>query len=80
MGQRQTADAEQRFSELVEATASCGPQVVLRHGEPIVVVLSPDGYRLLVRKADAHFGRLLAGSPFTREDVEPARMNLASGA
>ena len=80
MGQWQTADAKQRFSELVEAAAGRGPQVVLRHKEPVAVVLSPDEYRRLVRQADANFGHLLSCSPFTAEDVEPATMSLASGA
>jgi prevent-host-death family protein len=51
MGQWQTAEAKQRFSELVEAAASAGPQVVLRHKEPVAVVLSPDDYRRLVRRS-----------------------------
>ena len=76
MAQRQTAEAKQRFSELVEAAAGSGPQVVLRHKEPVAVVLSPDDYRRLVR----HFGHLLSCSPFTGEDVEPAVMRLSSGA
>jgi prevent-host-death family protein len=80
MGQWQTAEAKQRFSELVEAAACSGPQVVLRHKDPVAVVLSPDDYRRLVRQADANFGHLLSCSPFTGEDVEPAAMSLSSGA
>jgi prevent-host-death family protein len=73
----QTVEAKQRFSELVEAAGSGGPQVVMRHKEPVAVVLSPDDYRRLVRQADANFARLLARSPFGPEDVEPIGMSLA---
>ena len=80
MAQWQTADAKQRFSELMEAASGQGPQVVMRHKEAVAVVLSPDDYRRLVRQADANFGRLLAQSPFGPEDMEPVGMSLASGA
>ena len=60
MAQRQTADARQRFSDLVEAAKGQGPQVLMRHKDPVAVVLAPDDYRRLVRQADANFGRLLA--------------------
>ena len=45
MAQWQTADAKQRFSELVDAASEAGPQVVMRHKDPVAVVLSPDEYR-----------------------------------
>jgi len=80
MAQWQTAEAKQRFSELVEAAKGHGPQLVMRHKDPVAVVLAPDDYRRLVRQADANFGRLLAASPFGPDDVEPVGMSLASGA
>lgn len=79
MPQWQTADAKQRFSELVEAAAE-GPQVVMRHKEPVAVMLSPEDYRRLVRQADANFARLLAQSPFGAEDIEGVGMRLSHGA
>ena len=79
MAQWQTADAKQRFSELMEAASGKGPQVVLRHKQAVAVVLSPQEYRRLVRQADANFGRLLARSPFAPEDLEPVGMDLAGG-
>ncbi len=45
MAQWQTAEAKQRFSELVEAASGQGPQVVMRHKEAVAVVLSPEDYR-----------------------------------
>ena len=80
MAQWQTAEAKQRFSELVEAARGRGPQVVMRHKEPVAVVLAPDEYRRLVRQADANFARLLAECPFSPDDIEPVGMSLDSGA
>jgi prevent-host-death family protein len=80
MAQWQTAEAKQRFSELVEAAKGQAPQLVMRHKQPVAVVLAPDDYRRLVRQADADFGRLLAASPFGADDAEPVGMSLASGA
>jgi prevent-host-death family protein len=80
MAQWQTADAKQRFSEMIEAASAQGPQVVMRHKDAVAVVLSPEAYRRLVRQADANFARLLTQSPFTEEDAQPVGMSLASGA
>ncbi len=38
-------DAKQRFSSLVEAARTDGPQVVTRHGREVAVVLSMEDYR-----------------------------------
>jgi prevent-host-death family protein len=80
MTQWQTAEARQRFSELVEAAKGQGPQLVMRYKEPVAVVLAPDDYRRLVRQADANFGRLLGSSPVGPDEVEPVGMSLAGGA
>jgi len=78
MAQWQTVEAKQRFTDLVEAANEAGPQVVMRHKEPVAVVLSPAEYRRLVRQADANFARLLDQSPFAPEDTEPVGMSLTS--
>jgi prevent-host-death family protein len=80
MGQWQTVDAKQRFSELVDAAGNQGPQLVMRHKEPVAVVLSPDEYRRLMRQADANYALLLASSPFGPEDSEPVGMKLSGAA
>jgi len=80
MVQWQTAEARQRFSELVEAAKGQGAQLVMRYKEPVAVVLAPDDYRQLVRQADANFGRLLAASPVGLDDAEPVEVSLADGA
>jgi prevent-host-death family protein len=79
MGQWQTADAKQRFSELVDAAGTQGPQVVMRHKEPVAVILSPEAYRRLIRQADANFADLLARSPFMPEETEAVGMSLSDG-
>jgi prevent-host-death family protein len=80
MAQWQTADAKQRFTNLVEAANENGPQVVMRHKEPVAVVLSPNDYRRLVRQADANLADLLGRSPLAPDDTAPVGMSLASDA
>jgi len=80
MSQWQTVDAKQRFSELVAAATESGPQVVMRHREPVAVVMSPAEYRRLVNQADANFAALLSRSPFEQGDLEPLGMSLSGGA
>lgn len=79
MAQWQTADAKQRFTDLVDAANGDGPQIVMRHKDPVAVVLSPDEYRRLVRQADANFAGLLAQSPFAAEDASQVGMSLTNG-
>ena len=76
MAQWQTADAKQQFTQVIAAAEESGPQVVMRHKEPVAVVLSPDDYRRLVRQATANFGHLLSESPFEPEDVKGFDMSL----
>jgi prevent-host-death family protein len=78
MTQWQTAEAKQRFTDLVEAANAAGPQVVMRHKDPVAIVLSPNEYRRLVRQADANLADLLDRSPFAPEDVQPIGMSLSS--
>ena len=79
MAQWQTADARQRFTDLVEAANTNGPQVVMRQTDPVAIVLSPDDYRRLVRQGDANLADLLGQSPFSPEDVQPVGMSLTDG-
>lgn len=43
----QLQEAKQRFSEVVRKALTEEPQVVTRHGEEVVVVMSADEYRAL---------------------------------
>lgn len=57
----QIQDAKQRFSEMIRAVASEGPQVITRHGEDVAVVLDIGEYRRLTRPPVDLAGILLGG-------------------
>jgi prevent-host-death family protein len=64
----QVQEAKQRFSELLRAVQSDGPQIVTRHGEEIAVVLDiADFHRLQGDEADLK--GLLLGGPKFGDDV-----------
>lgn len=44
----QLQEAKQRLSCVVQQALECGPQVVTRRGEKVVVILAMDEYRRLV--------------------------------
>jgi prevent-host-death family protein len=60
----QIQDAKQRFSEMIRAVASDGPQVITRHGEDVAVVVAIEEYRRLTRPAADLAGILLGGPRF----------------
>jgi len=62
-------EAKRRFSELVRRAVHEGPQVVTRHGEEAVVVLSAADYERLTRPDFKEF--LLSGPDW--EGLEPER-------
>lgn len=49
----QLQDAKQRFSELIRAVLSDGPQTVTRHGEEVAVVIDVAEYHRLRANQDA---------------------------
>jgi prevent-host-death family protein len=57
----QIQDAKQRFSEMIRAVASEGPQVITRHGEDVAVVVDIGEYRRLTRPAVDLASTLLGG-------------------
>ena len=57
----QIQDAKQRFSEMIRAVTSEGPQVITRHGEDVAVVVDISEYRRLTRPAVDLVGILLGG-------------------
>jgi prevent-host-death family protein len=57
----QIQDAKQRFSEMIRAVASQGPQVITRHGEDVAVVVDIGQYRRLTQPAASLAGILLGG-------------------
>jgi prevent-host-death family protein len=60
-GHWQIQDAKQRFSEMIRAVASEGPQVITRHGEDVAVVVDIGEYHRLTRPSADLTGTLLGG-------------------
>ncbi len=69
----QVQDAKQRFSELIRAVASDGPQVVTRHGEPIAVMVDIAEYRRLKGETIEFKEYLRAGPSFDDLEFERPR-------
>jgi len=74
----QVQEAKQRFSEVVRQAEADGPQVVTRHGQEVVVVLSAREYRRLQAGRPDFKYFLLAPPKFAeldiRRDRTPARV------
>ena len=58
----QLQEAKQKFSELVRRALEDGPQVVTRHGEEVVVMVSAKTYREL-RSGGQDFKQFLLAAP-----------------
>ncbi len=58
----QIQDAKQRFSEMIRAVISEGPQVITRHGEDVEVVVDIGEYRRLTRPS-VELAAVLLGGP-----------------
>jgi prevent-host-death family protein len=58
----QIQDAKQRFSEMIRAVVSEGPQVITRHGEDVAVVVEIGEYRRLTRPS-VDLAAVLLGGP-----------------
>ena len=57
----QIQDAKQRFSEMIRAVTSEGPQVITRHGDDVAVVVAISEYRRLTRPSVDLAAVLLSG-------------------
>lgn len=77
MGDRwQLQEAKQRFSQLIRAVESQGPQIVTRHGKDIAVVIEVEDYHR-IRGGD-DFKKFLCSVPDLEgigivRDEQPAR-------
>jgi len=58
----QIQEAKQRFSEMIRAVTSEGPQVITRHGEDVAVVVDVGEYHRLTRPA-GDLASILLGGP-----------------
>ena len=75
----QIQDAKQRFSEMIRAVTSEGPQVITRHGEDVAVVVDIGEYRRLTQPT-VDLASILLGGPKLDdgtaqifEDIDAAR-------
>jgi prevent-host-death family protein len=76
----QAAEAKQNFSKVVDAAARQGPQLLMRHSEPVAVVISMDDYNALKSQANREFAKFLLSSPMEALDFDRGvGMSLSSG-
>jgi prevent-host-death family protein len=64
----QIQDAKQRFSEMIRAVKSEGPQVITRHGEDVAVVVDISEYHRLTRPT-VDLRDILLGGPKLDDDT-----------
>jgi len=81
----QVQDAKQRFSELLRAVETDGPQIVTRHGRQIAVIIEFGEYRHLTGGATDFKDYLRTGPDFddldlTRPVEYPREIDLADQA
>jgi prevent-host-death family protein len=80
MARRKTAwavaEAKARFSELIDAAVSKGPQTITRHGEGTVVVVSLAEWERKSRRK-GNLAEFLAASPLHGSRLEVGRVKHA---
>lgn len=64
----QIQEAKQRFSEVIRAVGSEGPQIITRHGEDVAVVVDIAEYRRLTTPA-TDLTQVLLGPPRFDDDI-----------
>jgi antitoxin Phd len=68
----QLQEAKGKFSELVNQAIKEGPQIITRHGEEVVVVISIDEYTNLKKPAD-DLVEFFRASPLVEADLDLTR-------
>ncbi len=69
----QLQEAKQKFSQLVRRALDEGPQIVTRHGEEVVVVLSAQEFRRLSGSRLDFKEFLLSGPDLSALDLQRAK-------
>ena len=72
----QLQQAKQRFSELIRAVQTEGPQIVSRHGREVAIVIEIEDYHRMRADDDDFKEFLVAGPDFT--DLEIVRDQAAT--
>ena len=68
----QLQDAKSKFSQLVESAMHNAPQIVTKHGNNAVVILSFDEYKKMI-KPKQDIVSFFRNSPFHNSEVEITR-------
>jgi len=68
----QLQEAKNKFSEVVNEALSGGPQVVTRHGEKVVVILSTEEY-LRLKQTKTTLSEFFRQSPLVGVDLDLER-------
>jgi len=68
----QLQEAKNKFSEVVNEALSRGPQVVTRHGEKVVVILSTEEY-LRLKKTRTTLSEFFRQSPLVGVELDLKR-------
>ena len=69
----QVQDAKARFSELIEASLSEGPQIVTRRGVETAVVVAIDEWRRMEQRARPELKELLLAPEARTDTLTPPR-------
>jgi antitoxin Phd len=69
----QVQEAKNRFSELIEETLAHGPQVVTRHGKPVVKLVAVSAQEALGLDVDDGFTAYLLKAPRVGDLSAPPR-------
>ena len=64
----QLQEAKSKFSKVVNLAIQEGPQIITRHGEEVVVIVSMDTYRQISTNKPSLL-KLLANSPFAGSQI-----------
>ncbi len=70
----QLQEAKNKFSRLVTRAQEIGPQIVTKHGQAAVVVLSAEEYEKLT-KPEKNLVQFFQDSPLAQEDLLIERSN-----
>lgn len=65
----QVQDAKQRFSEVLRAVASLGPQVITRHGQEIAIIIDTAEYHRLT-EPPKNPAEVILGPPYLDDDAD----------
>ncbi len=68
----QLQDAKNRFSQVVDNALRSGPQIITRHGQEVVIVLSVDEYRQM-KASQGKLSDFFRESPLAGLDLDMSR-------